>query len=200
MILGGATTRDAHVRAATNAREHLIVFTPEAERYFWERVRKTDGCWLWVGNIRDDGYGRAWFDKSRYQAHRVSYVLAGGVLPEGLVLDHLCRVRNCVNPAHVDLVENGVNVLRGVGASALNARKSACKWGHPFSEENTLITPAGHRACRPCRRAALGARVRCPICSSVLNYSTLRRHLRRWHPASAETSFADLGVVRGVES
>ena len=87
-------------------------------------------------------------------AHRVAYRLEVGPIPRGLVLDHLCRVRNCVRPDHLEPVTRGENVLRGETIPAANRAKTACKDGHDFDEENTYIAPNGHRGCRKCRAAA----------------------------------------------
>lgn len=106
------------------------------------------GCWPWQGRLMANGYGRL----SNRLAHRVSYELLVGQIPEGLTLDHLCRNRRCVNPKHLDPVTHRVNILRGTGASARHARKTHCPYGHPFSGENLRIERSGQRACRTCCR------------------------------------------------
>lgn len=127
-----------------------------AER-FWEKVDKDGpaGCWIWTGAIGNKGYGhitvrRPGF-RSTLDAHRLAYEFVVGEIPPGLQLDHLCRVRRCVNPAHLDPVTRKENILRGVGPTAVNARKTHCKRGHPFDEENTGRNTGGGRACRACR-------------------------------------------------
>lgn len=117
---------------------------------FWSRVDKTDGCWLWNGTVRGDGYGIFCRDRKAILVHRHAYELVQGPIPEGLTLDHLCRVRNCVNPDHLDPCPAGTNVLRGYGPPARNARKSSCKRGHLFTKENTY-TFGGSRSCRACQ-------------------------------------------------
>lgn len=127
---------------------------------FWPKVDK-DGplwngqpCWIWTGSINANGYGQTGGSKTQLLsrlAHRVAYVLLAGPIPEGLTLDHLCRKRSCVNPAHLDPVPNRVNVLRGESLSAQNARKTHCINGHLFDEENTR-TKNGTRECRLCGR------------------------------------------------
>src|SRR5690242_13805090 len=108
------------------------------------------GCWLWVGSMfQTGGYGR-YGNKSRL-AHRVVYELLVGPIPDGLTLDHLCRVRSCVNPKHLEPVTLKVNTLRGQSITALNSVKAHCKFGHPFNEFNTMSVPGG-RGCRACSR------------------------------------------------
>jgi hypothetical protein len=68
---------------------------------FWARVNKTDDCWLWTGSLDKHGYGQVGLSKSVYRCHRVSYILSGNIIPEGLGLLHSCRSKNCVNPAHL---------------------------------------------------------------------------------------------------
>jgi hypothetical protein len=87
-------------------------------------------------------------------AHRAAYELAHGPVPPGMVLDHRCRERTCINPAHLEPVPNRENVLRGVGPSAVNARKTACKRGHPLAGPNLYRMPDGRRQCRACLSVA----------------------------------------------
>jgi hypothetical protein len=86
-------------------------------------------------------------------AHRIAYELVVAPVPAELDLDHLCRVRRCVNPAHVEPATRQVNLLRGVGHPAVNAAKTHCPKGHPFDDANTYHWE-GHRQCRACRFAA----------------------------------------------
>ena len=114
------------------------------------------GCWLWMGFANEDGYGviriggRVNF-KFR-GVHRVCYELLRGAIPEGLTLDHLCRVRCCVNPDHLEPVTIVENVRRGeVGIT--NRMKTHCPYGHPYDEENTYSIPGRvYRSCRACHR------------------------------------------------
>ena len=118
----------------------------QRRKTFWEFVTKTDTCWLWTGP-RWGGYGRY----RHAQAHRLAYEALVGPIPKGLVIDHLCRVRHCVNPAHMEPVTNVENVMRGLAPSAVNARKTHCIHGHEFTPENTRPKPKG-RECRECFR------------------------------------------------
>lgn len=133
------------------ARGHKPRERPEDR--FWSRVEKTDGCWIWTGGCIK-GYGAFWYEGRNVRAHRYAYELLVGPIPEGLTLDHLCRNKPCVNPAHLEPVTVGENVLRSEGITALHARKTACPQGHPYDEANTLVKPSGARACRACAREA----------------------------------------------
>lgn len=122
---------------------------------FEAKVTRSAGCWQWGGWINEDGYGEIESQGRTLLAHRVAYELMVGPIPTGLVIDHLCRNRSCVNPAHMEPVTKGVNNLRGVGAPAVHAVKTHCVNGHEFTPENTYIRPGtDHRDCRTCRKAA----------------------------------------------
>lgn len=109
------------------------------------------GCWLWTGAI-DQGYGKTSLRGRTLPAHRLSYLMHVGIFPYELQLDHLCRTRACVNPAHLEPVSPKENVLRGTGHCAVNARKTHCRKGHAFSPENTYLSPRGYRSCFSCKR------------------------------------------------
>ena len=121
---------------------------------FWSRVLKTDTCWLWQG-VTSNGYGRFPVKrdgKPRYLlAHRVAYEELVGPIPEGLQLDHLCRVHSCVNPDHLEAVTGSENCLRGL-LGRLRVWKTHCPHGHPYDEVNTYVGPSGRRDCRACNR------------------------------------------------
>lgn len=111
-----------------------------------------DGCWLWRDGVGPDGYGRFRINKKLILAHRHFYESHHGTrIPPGMVIDHLCRRRHCVNPHHLQVVTPRENILRGNGASAINARKTECIHGHPLSGDNLHIKPNGDRKCRTCR-------------------------------------------------
>lgn len=125
-----------------------------AEDRFWEKVEPTGFCWNWTGCVVVAGYGRFGVGNGVVaNAHRWAYEYLVGPIPEGADLDHLCRNRACVNPDHLEPVTRGDNVLRGFSSPAANARKTHCKNGHEFTEENT-IRRRGTRECRTCVRLA----------------------------------------------
>ena len=119
---------------------------------FLAKVVKTDSCWLWQAATSSEGYGAFWFEGALTPAHRWLYGQTVGPLEDGSHIDHLCRVRSCVNPSHLEQVSERTNVLRGEGPCAENARKDSCVHGHPYSLTNTRIRPDGKRACRTCAR------------------------------------------------
>lgn len=88
------------------------------------------GCWIWPSAQSSNGYGLVWDGAKMVRAHRFFYEHHIGPIPAGFQLDHLCRVRLCVNPKHLELVTPRQNVLRGIGICAENAKKTHCKYGH----------------------------------------------------------------------
>jgi hypothetical protein len=131
------------------------------EERFWDRVDKTPTCWVWTGGVMSGRhqYGRVHVGAAKYRpAHRVAYEMLVGPIPEGLDLDHLCRNRVCVNPAHLEPVTNHENILRGTGPTAINARKTHCKRGHPLNGDNLVaLRNSNERKCRICHRARVAA-------------------------------------------
>lgn len=137
------------------------------------RAKIKDGCWEWTGPKRR-GYGVFGSDKKVHIAHRKSFELFIGPIAKGLVIDHLCRNKACINPLHLEVVTNKENVLRGVGPSAKNASKKYCKNGHQLTKEN--IQNVVNRYER-----------RCKICAN--EYQNLRRaRIRNSAPFISEAS------------
>ena len=119
---------------------------------------KSTPCHDWKGRITPQGYGELSANKQNgggnLRAHRVVWEALNGSIPEGMVLDHLCRNRSCVNPMHLESVTVKENNLRGEGVGAKNMKKTQCKSGHPFDESNTGWLGNGKRYCRECGKIA----------------------------------------------
>lgn len=118
---------------------------------FWAKVRKGDGCWEWQACLSRKGYGQFKISGRAQQAHRVSFILAGRDIPEGLGLDHLCRNKKCVRPDHLEAVTNRENVIRGDTVPGRNFRKTHCPYGHELTPEN-LVKSRPYRRCLTCHR------------------------------------------------
>jgi hypothetical protein len=122
----------------------------------WPRVTKTATCWLWQG-ARTQGYGYVYLggrsptgSKLLGRVHRLTYQWEHGPIPPKLQIDHLCRVRHCVNPDHLELVTTAENTRRGINVNRL---KSHCINGHEYSERNTIRSLSKgywRRKCRVC--------------------------------------------------
>ena len=123
---------------------------------FWEKVSvQGDGeCWLWQASLDAYRYGQFGYRKptahTMVKAHRMAYELLIGPIPEGHTIDHLCRVRSCVNPSHLEPVTCRENLLRGEGLTAQYARRTHCAQGHEFTEDNIYWSKEGARVCRTC--------------------------------------------------
>ncbi len=127
---------------------------------FWEKVAvdQPETCWPWIAGLDRHGYGVFTHNGRNVRAHLWAYLALVGPIADGLVIDHLCRVRHCVNPEHLEPVTNRVNIQRGrAGHPSTNvmALRTYCQ-GHPYDEANTLhqVLPDGRRRrlCRECRR------------------------------------------------
>lgn len=110
---------------------------------FWSKVSKTSGCWIWTGSIRPNGYGQVRRNGKNYKAHRWAYELENGPIPDGLHIDHLCRVKACARPSHLEAVSQQEN-------NARTADPNFCRNGHPRIE--TYVRKDGTIECRVCYR------------------------------------------------
>lgn len=125
--------------------------TAAVSQRFWTKVRRTEDCWHWIAGISTTGYGHFWLNGRTVVAHRYAYEVCVGPIPDGLVLDHLCRNRACVRPEHLEPVTQRDNTIRGLTQPAFNAQKDQCPAGHPYSGDNLRVTN-GRRVCRACHR------------------------------------------------
>jgi hypothetical protein len=137
--------------------------TPLKDRFNAKVSRQPgDGCWLWTGHIGTHGYGTISIvtpsGRRPDVAHRVSYELYVGPIPDGLVIDHLCRARACVRPSHLEAVTPRTNFLRSDHPSAVSSRRNRCKYGHELTPENIRVSAIGKRDCRQCVRRRNAAR------------------------------------------
>ena len=128
---------------------------PTIERFLSKINVIGSGCWEWKGNKNYKGYGNFSLKDKYVSAHRFIYEYYHGSICPDLTIDHLCQNRACVNPQHLEEVTLKINILRGNGLCAINARKTHCKRGHEFIEENTYLDKNGGRYCRICKKQSI---------------------------------------------
>lgn len=131
-------------------------------------VDKKTGCWIWTASkiTTRRPYGRFHINSRPVLAHRWGYEYFKGPIPEGLEIDHLCNQASCVNPEHLKAVTGRENNRRSNSPSALNAKKTHCKYGHEFTAENTYFRNRGSymgRECRECIRRISRQRKQSPV-------------------------------------
>ena len=138
-------------RYASRATKSVRPYTrkPVADR-FWPKVRKTSTCWVWTASQAGKGYGVFWDGVRQVYAHRFAFESVHGTIEPRLQIDHLCRVHNCVNPEHLEVVTNRENVLRGQHPSMVIHRAQRCARGHPYTTEN-VSNRTNDRHCRICQ-------------------------------------------------
>lgn len=125
---------------------------------FWNKVNKTDDCWLWTGKI-DDGYGRVYIKGTHYLVHRLMVaIMKEPVLPD-MVIDHICKVRNCCNPDHLRQVTKSENNLTRKN----NPDPTLCINGHPLFDEDSQT----HISVRRTRKQGPQLSITCKLCNSV---------------------------------
>lgn len=124
--------------------ETIAQWSTQSRARFWSRVEKTDSCWNWTSSTDRKGYGQFCHcvQGLTMRAHKLAWESENGPVPDGLVLDHLCRNRRCVRPSHLEVVTNRENVLRGIGITAQMAQRMECDKGHELN--------AGKRECEVC--------------------------------------------------
>lgn len=119
---------------------------------FWDKVDASGDCWLWTAALNHHGYG-SWSSRrlnlGTRAAHRIAWMWLVGPIPNGMQIDHLCRVRNCVNPDHLMLATPGENVRRGFNLGRPPSER--CLRGHEKSGDNVYVDPRGRRRCKACR-------------------------------------------------
>jgi hypothetical protein len=151
-------TNRAQSQIAGQPNRFLPGHRPKKHPDYLEEDRGYDTpCWIWQGGHDRNGY--SWVNRAEHRgcAHVMYYKRAHGPVPPGMELDHLCRVRNCVNPDHLEVLTRAENINRGYSPPAVNKRKTHCKHGHEFTPENTYWLPSrpGQRHCRACQKRLL---------------------------------------------
>lgn len=121
---------------------------------FWESVDITETCWQWNKSLVCFGYGQFSVNGKNYRAHRYSLLIHGVEIPQDMVVDHICKNRGCVNPEHLRVVTNRINVLENSNSTpAQLIKRTHCKNGHPLSGSNLRMYKQTIRRCRECNKA-----------------------------------------------
>jgi len=162
--------------------------SPKEHKRIFKRIsidEKTK-CWNWIGSFDQSGYGLLWYKGRTERIHRIIYAFFNGPIPRSniyqreLTIDHLCRNHSCCNPKHLELVKHIVNVMRGNGITAQNARKTHCKYGHQLPPYNIKHTKKRARPfCRTCDSIRHKKRMRGPQREYWLKKA--RESTKRWY-------------------
>lgn len=168
----------------TDARPRL-----RGRELFWSKVNKTEGCWIWTGYRQPEGYGRVdaktkLTSSGTRLAHRIAYELLVGPIPDGLHLDHLCRIPACVNPDHLEPVTSAENTRRGLHGEL----RTECKRGHELTPENTRIRASDNsRKCRQCDREDAAAK-----------RAAMPKKVHKFHVKERTACGTDAGTAAGI--
>lgn len=151
------------LQAATgSARGGFMARMSATERFALQHVVMPNGCWEWTGTKTAGGYGQFTLNGVRTTAHRASYVLHVDEVPPTWHVDHLCRNRGCVNPAHLEAVTAQENGMRSGNPRLMRKFDTHCQRGHEFTDANTIRKANGTRRCRECANARDRLRPRRP--------------------------------------
>jgi HNH endonuclease len=169
------------------------------------RIDPITGCWIWIASRKPEGYGQFMMqdEEGRWhcvQAHRISYELFKGPIPDGLTLDHMCHDpplcpggnecphRPCINPNHLEPASHQQNIARGGSPAAKANRFGVCRNGHPRTAENTLVLKGGGKTCKICHaiswektRAQRNQQARDRYWESAESIEQERAKRRKWH-------------------
>lgn len=145
-------------------RKRVAAGAPPAERILLHTDRSGD-CWLWTAAVDAGGYGRVQVDGRLLRSHRVAYETFVGAIPDGLHIDHLCRVRACCNPFHLEAVTPQENVRRGESVGAKALRRDVCLYGHAYDEHG--VVRCGRRVCKLCQNAYMRLYKRVPYAEAM---------------------------------
>ena len=166
-----------------------------AEKFIAQAMPEPNtGCWIWCGRLAVSGYGTIYNEGKNVLAHRVSYEISKGKIPDGLHVDHRCSNRWCVNPDHLDAVtqaENGRRTAQRGRCKSHNSLKTHCPYGHPYSGDNLYTKPNGERVCVTCRNDAQRKKYKS---HGIANSN--KTHCSRGHPFSPENTTYKAGGWR----